>query len=287
MKQFLISFFLIFIVGFGLVGQNYHYSGTTDKIWNADPINIMIEVTSDSLQKNYNTQNHSTYGIYFSYITRFFEDGVEKSSNYTFNFYDLQIDFICGSDNTNHDLKSNYDNNPNGSDLASNNQELDNPSTATLASMGCDQIKLLVHGPGINETVVLNLISTLPIELITFDAVKQNRDIKLSWATAGELNNDYFTIERSADGISWETVHTLPGSKNSSQVRDYSWIDDSPFAGISYYRLKQTDYDGKSETFNIVSVEQNQVEELQAYPNPVSHTSTLFGSIRNPVNSYF
>ncbi|RYM35443.1 DUF3494 domain-containing protein [Brumimicrobium glaciale] len=118
---------------------------------------------------------------------------------------------------------------------------------------------------------------TLPIELLSFTAVSKNAHLQLNWATASEVNNDYFTLERSPNGVWWETVKKVDGSGNSKHILDYSWNDNSPYTGISYYRLKQTDFDGKTETFNIVSVEQSEAEELQAYPNPVVHTVTLLG----------
>ena len=86
--------------------------------------------------------------------------------------------------------------------------------------------------------------SSLPIELLFFDATPNQRVVDLNWATASELNNDYFTIERSKDGITWEALETISGAGTTNQRSEYNSIDALPFAGISYYRLKQTDYDG-------------------------------------------
>lgn len=158
-----------------------------------------------------------------------------------------------------------------------------NCNTVTVEDLLCNKIVLEVEMKGYNGSRFIDVsgTSTLPIELITFDAFRKDRQVELLWKTASELNNDYFTIERSVDGKSWENIQTVQGAGNSSQVIEYSWLDNSPYSAISYYRLKQTDYDGTTEMFNIVSVQQNDVEELQAYPNPVSHTSTILGVDQN------
>src|SRR6185436_3568977 len=83
-----------------------------------------------------------------------------------------------------------------------------------------------------------------PIELIYFDAKLAEGHVELSWATATELNNDFFTVERSADGTHFEEVLRKPGAGNSTVTLYYSDFDEMPLHGYSYYRLKQTDYDG-------------------------------------------
>ena len=93
--------------------------------------------------------------------------------------------------------------------------------------------------------------SPLPIALIRFIAICIGNDqVELSWATASEINNDYFTLERSEDGIIWEAFDVVPGAGNSSTQLNYKVIDNNPFSGLTYYRLTQTDFDGTSETFD-------------------------------------
>jgi hypothetical protein len=109
----------------------------------------------------------------------------------------------------------------------------------------------------------------LPINLISFTASVINGEVVLSWTTATEINNDYFTIERSTDVIGWENIQKVPGSGTSGNTKSYSAKDPSPYSGISYYRLMQTDIDGKSTHSFIVSVNiGNKVSEIQVYPNP-------------------
>lgn len=96
--------------------------------------------------------------------------------------------------------------------------------------------------------------SALPIELIYFNATPNQKLVDLTWATASELNNDFFTVERSQDGNTWEVVATVNGQGTTTQRTDYSDVDSRPFSGLSYYRLKQTDYDGKFSYSQIKSV---------------------------------
>ncbi len=94
----------------------------------------------------------------------------------------------------------------------------------------------------------------LPIELIAFSGSCNNNRTEINWTTASETNNNFFTIERSVDANIFEVLKTIPGSSNSNYIINYSTTDDKPFAGTTYYRLKQTDYDGSSKYSDIVSV---------------------------------
>ena len=126
----------------------------------------------------------------------------------------------------------------------------------------------------------------LPINLLTFNAVCQNKEVTINWSTATETNNDYFTIERSIDAQKWDVLTQIEGAGNSNEVKYYTVRDDNPYNGISYYRLKQTDYNGQYEYFNPVSVHCNSDETLPNityYPNPF--TSELFVDIQNIVNT--
>jgi len=113
----------------------------------------------------------------------------------------------------------------------------------------------------------------LPIELLFFDATCDNEVLKILWVTASEINNNYFTLERSEDAINFEPIATIKGAGNSSQILHYQYIDNEALYGVSYYRLKQTDFDGAYEYFNIIAVNCN--DEINGYvniyPNPVFH----------------
>jgi hypothetical protein len=94
----------------------------------------------------------------------------------------------------------------------------------------------------------------LPIELLSFSGSCNEGKTDILWTTASETNNNYFTIERSADANTFEVLKTIPGSSNSNYIISYSTVDEKPLSGTSYYRLKQTDYDGSYNYSNIISV---------------------------------
>jgi len=121
----------------------------------------------------------------------------------------------------------------------------------------------------------------LPIELISFNAeVADNHAVELSWQTASEINNDFFTIEKSKDAKDWKEVKIIDGAGNSSEKLSYKSVDERPYSGISYYRLKQTDFDGKFTYSDIEVVTRNGLEEneINIYPNPGTDQMTIEGN---------
>lgn len=112
--------------------------------------------------------------------------------------------------------------------------------------------------------------SQLPIALIAFKALDNGNNIIVVWSTATEENNDYFTIERSTDGLNYHLIATISGAGNSTEELEYSFTDRNPLFGKSYYRLKQTDFDGTSETFPPVSIDFTSLSEGELnFTNPV------------------
>lgn len=110
--------------------------------------------------------------------------------------------------------------------------------------------------------------SPLPIELLKFTASKVNETVLLNWTTVSEINNNYFEIERSKDLDYWETIGKVAGNGNSNINIDYKFTDFKPYYGVSYYRLKQVDFDGSSSTSKPVIMIFSQ-NNISAYPNPV------------------
>lgn len=88
--------------------------------------------------------------------------------------------------------------------------------------------------------------NALPIKLASFTAKANGSQVDLKWSTISEENNDFFTIERSSDGMVFEPVLKKKGAGTSSDLISYSAVDPKPLKGTSYYRLKQTDFDGTS-----------------------------------------
>lgn len=130
----------------------------------------------------------------------------------------------------------------------------------------------------------------MPITLLYFTAEMKGREVYLSWKTASELDNDYFTVERSQDGIEWEKVIRHPGAGNSQEEISYEEVDLQPLPGLSYYRLKQTDFDGTTSVSDIVAVNFEDKATV-VYPNPVEDVLFIRGKnlksselfISNPV----
>lgn len=110
--------------------------------------------------------------------------------------------------------------------------------------------------------------SELPVELVSFSATENEDIVYLEWATESESNNESFTIEKSKDGWDFEEVITLAGAGNSNELIEYNAIDNNPYEGISYYRLKQTDYDGKFEYSKLAPVFIQKEFNFSVWPNP-------------------
>lgn len=112
----------------------------------------------------------------------------------------------------------------------------------------------------------------LPISLLDFNAlVNDKKQVSLHWVTVSEYNNKSFEVERSKDGSSFEKVIAVASKGNSSKSQDYVALDIAPFSGVSYYRLKQTDFDGKVTYSKSIQVVITIVDgELKAFPNPTT-----------------
>ena len=128
----------------------------------------------------------------------------------------------------------------------------------------------------------------LPIDLVNFIAVNKENVNHLSWTTASEINNDYFTIEKSIDGSSWQILSEVPGAGNSNYNITYNEIDENPYEPITYYRLKQTDFDGEYSYSKLVAVRSGATDltsEFLVYPNPVRKTKSIVvvGEVQNVV----
>jgi hypothetical protein len=125
----------------------------------------------------------------------------------------------------------------------------------------------------------------LPIELTGFDAKYEDKIVKLNWSTSTEINNDFFTIEKSRDGENFETVKVIKESVNSNNTKNYASIDEWPYAGLSYYRLKQTDLDATFKYSDVRAVNsQNRANGLFVQPNPSENFIDIIFDIPNSQN---
>ena len=117
----------------------------------------------------------------------------------------------------------------------------------------------------------------LPIKLLDFTAIPDGEKVDLKWETVTEINNAYFTVEKSKDGINFTKVIDVPGAGNSTSLRDYAETDYQPYSGTSYYRLKQTDNNGAFTYSSIVPVNFNPQQNIIICPNPIIANTTGTG----------
>lgn len=109
----------------------------------------------------------------------------------------------------------------------------------------------------------------LPVEWLYFTAIPYgNNTVKAKWTTATEINNNFFAVERSKEGIDFEQIGTVQGGGNSNITLNYVFYDEHPFAGLSYYRLRQVDTDGKYSYSEIRSVYIGTFDLISIFPNP-------------------
>ena len=161
-----------------------------------------------------------------------------------------------------------------------------NCANPTTADLGCNEVTLIIQGPGIKgnqpaPNQELRFISEvcaaggLPVELVSFSAEKKERFVNLSWKTASELNNDFFEVQRSDDGSNWEVIGTVDGAGTTTQSQEYSFQDhDFQTTNLVYYRLRQVEFDGSIEYSEIRSVQLGSVNWTLA-PNPAKDFTTI------------
>jgi hypothetical protein len=147
-------------------------------------------------------------------------------------------------------------------------------SGATLVSGSTYQfagVTAITNNVRFTLATINRALTPLPIELVKFDAFQTGKSVEIIWQTISETNNDFFTVEKSQDGKHWEKLGIIKGAGNSSQLLNYNFKDTNPYFPISYYRLKQNDYDGNYKYSQIKSVNINSTEggSIKVYPNPV------------------
>ncbi len=133
-----------------------------------------------------------------------------------------------------------------------------------------------------SQCITVNCGTSLPVGLVSFEANAYTNDrVELSWATSSEVNSDYFIIERSIDGENWQQLDQVEAVGNSVEQTNYKLIDEAPYQGTSYYRLKQFDIDGSLSTTDVEAVYLNssEMDELLIFPNPSSDLVTLKGDL--------
>lgn len=139
------------------------------------------------------------------------------------------------------------------------------------------------YGPRIDNISISSFLP-LPIELISFSASNKDNKTILEWITGSEINNDKFIIEKSRDLKNWIIVDTVFSKGNSNTFQKYSLIDNS-WNGITYYRLKQIDFNGDTKIFNTISNMINKDNDIVLNKNPNDGNFSLDISVTS-INEY-
>ncbi|MEM9918858.1 MAG: T9SS type A sorting domain-containing protein [Bacteroidota bacterium] len=138
---------------------------------------------------------------------------------------------------------------------------------------------------GVYEGAVAGI--PLPVELLSFDAELVDDQVLLSWTTASEVQNNFFEIERSRIGDLFASIDRIEGAGNSRSLKHYTTVDRQPIEGTSYYRLKQTDLDGKVYYSGLQVIKTKTGGKIVAYPNPARAEIKLsFHDLRTKVLNY-
>ncbi len=126
----------------------------------------------------------------------------------------------------------------------------------------------------VNET-------TLPVNILSFTASKTDKKtVDVKWSTNSEINNKYYQVERSADGVTFKSLITIQPSTSTTAVKQYQFTDLHPLAGNGYYRIKQTDNDGKAHYTSVVKINFSDKPVLwQVYPNPAGSQTALYALV--------
>lgn len=158
-----------------------------------------------------------------------------------------------------------------------------NCGTVTVASMNFKTISISLSADGIdNQTVTFAIVATLPVKLVNFSAREDQNKIKLNWQTATETDNDFFTVERSHNQNDWVALKTVKGAGNSTELRSYEATDDAPVSGTSYYRIRQTDFNGNATYSEVRSVRiSGTTSKLSVFPVPNTGNTITINGIRD------
>lgn len=188
------------------------------------------------------------YNLTVNYTVNF------SGTNIPSNLYTLQGNIYCGSDVHFFSLPLTGGT---GTETTVSNpyRTITDCVSATVSSLACNTSQIIIQGPGLAlQSSACGAGGPLPIVLTKFNArLMGNNSVYLYWETAGETANQFFIVERSADGTVWQGVKTIGGAGNSSTPLQYFYVDAHLQAGKYFYRLKQVNTTGSFSYSNIVS----------------------------------
>lgn len=262
MRKFILLIQTLFVILLVTLFQVKSFSQISVPSTTGYQVNLNVYATSINPASNSCTWGYN-YTVNLSYNITF------SGSNIPASLYTLQGNLGCNPGSLFFDLPNNGGSgtittvngwNPNS-----------NCGSATVATLGCGSVSIQIEGPGISSRIISFAPSvSLAVKLVNFSASVEGSKVKINWATASETDNDYFTIERSADGAVWKEIAKVKGAGNSNNFLAYQSYDDNPIKGTSFYRLKQTDIDGKFSYSGIEAVKYSLGNSITVYPVPNS-----------------
>ncbi|GCC53594.1 hypothetical protein SanaruYs_38390 [Chryseotalea sanaruensis] len=146
---------------------------------------------------------------------------------------------------------------------------------STIDSNVGDKQDLLNTNSGFANWVASQSDSPLPVELLFFKTLKNNGSVELKWATASQLNFDYFSVEHSTDGFAWNEISRIKGEGTTQSKNEYNLKNAMFLAGNNYYRLKMVDLDGTFEFSKVLVITIDEPTDIFIYPNPVNQSELI------------
>ena len=149
-------------------------------------------------------------------------------------------------------------------------EDINHPNFGIAISVNLSGISVLPSARIDYVSIKVYYNNPLPIKMVAFELNKHfDQAVQLRWTTSAEINNDFFEVQRSTDGVNWMKREELKGAGNSSQLVQYSFHDKVDFSGWVYYRIKQVDFDGAFEYSDTKAIEINiNTYHNTIYPNP-------------------
>ncbi len=155
-------------------------------------------------------------------------------------------------------------------------------ATPAVTTLGSGNIVFSASFTGFSKFFLVDAVVTLPVTLVTFDGkINDEKNAVLNWTTSSEINNRGFEIEISRDGSSFLLLGTVASQGNASHEQYYNYLHLKPLAGVSYYRLKQVDMDGRFQYSKVVSLNiETKTARPFVYPVPAKNKVTInFGQL--------
>lgn len=181
--------------------------------------------------------------------------------------------------------------------LKSNQGVWTNYVNTTTAPVGTRWIRIRLlgvvnTGPSVDsyfDNLSLTTNIALPVVYTSFNAMPENSIVKITWTTSSEVDNNYYTVQRSGNGTTWQDIQKINGAGYSNLPINYTAYDNNPLQGISYYRIKQTDIKGTSTYSEIKFVDFSaKFAGIKIFPNPAINNFSVEGDNLNnaQVNIY-